>query len=52
MSQNTWMQGFVLDRKEPAADQKNGCEHAMHDQVLNQKRFFRFILQFDLPQWL
>ena len=49
MSQNTWMQGFVLDRKEPAADQKNGCEHAMYDQVLNQKRLFRFILQFDFP---
>ena len=45
------MQGFVLNRKEPAADQKNGCEHAMHDQVLNQKRLFRFILQFDFPQW-
>ena len=49
MSQDTWMQGFVLNRKEPASDQKNGCEHAMHDQVLNQKRFFRFILQFDFP---
>ena len=45
------MQGFVLNRKEPASDQKNGCEHAMHDQVLNQKRLFRFILQFVLPQW-
>mgnify|MGYP004372954523 CR=1 FL=1 len=52
MSQNTGMQGIVLNRKEPAGDQKNGCEHAMPDQVLNQKRFFRFILQFDLPQWL
>ena len=45
------MQGFVLNRKEPASDQKNGSEHAMHDQVLNQKRLFRFILQFDFPQW-